>query len=502
MKKVILSITLALTYSIVDAQVGIGTNDPKATLDVKASTPKGNSTNVDGIIIPRVDRERAQSMVGVEKSTIIFVNDVVSGAQTGTAININSEGFYYFDGLVWIKLPDATQTLKETYWKAQAPSTSPKGEKSTANKSTTVDLVEVDIYQKGKVGIGYDSGNSIDFETNPAQKQLEVGGDFRAFYTQKDTSGISNRFLGIETNSKYAPDGYSNEGTILYNADQKDLRNLFSLDDAFNGNAIIQDKNGLNFSSRSGLNNDLEIISLDVRSNAFNLAAAKGTIIKNYPAPITGTYKTYEKYRFIDFNVNEFKLADLYNANMQMGYDFTKGAFFLGNVTEVDDGSGTIIIPKTQYYFPQTRPAKDKQILEYSQASESLEWVDRGSSSASPQFFYMPSIVLPTTASGVTDYVTYNSTDKTFSVDLYAIYKAQFDAPIKSSNGASTGLAGFVLSRDKYEYHIIYADKNVFPHADIVFSATAGEEGKFTYKVNTSAIIRTGSFMNIVLKVK
>ena len=114
MKKVILSITLALTYSVVNAQVGIGTDNPKATLDVKASTPKGNSTNVDGIIIPRVDRERAQSMVGVEKSTIIFVNDVVSGAQTGTAININSEGFYYFDGLVWIKLPDAPQTLKET----------------------------------------------------------------------------------------------------------------------------------------------------------------------------------------------------------------------------------------------------------------------------------------------------------------------------------------------------------------------------------------------------
>ncbi|WP_282631040.1 hypothetical protein [Empedobacter sedimenti] len=152
MKKVILSITLALTYSVVNAQVGIGTNDPKATLDVKAINPVGSSTNAEGIIIPRVNRERAQSMVGVEKSTMIFVNEVVSGTQTGTAVNIDSEGFYYFDGLVWIKLPDAPQTLKETYWKAQAPSTSPKTEKAASNNGTAIDLVDVDIYQKGKVG--------------------------------------------------------------------------------------------------------------------------------------------------------------------------------------------------------------------------------------------------------------------------------------------------------------------------------------------------------------
>ncbi|WP_038335188.1 hypothetical protein [Empedobacter falsenii] len=59
-----------------------------------------------------------------------------------------------------------------------------------------------------------------------------------------------------------------------------------------------------------------------------------------------------------------------------------------------------------------------------------------------------------------------------------------------------------MLARDKYEYHIIYADKTVFPHANIVFSTTAGEEGKFTYKVDPNAIVRNGSFMNIVLKVK
>ena len=114
----------------------------------------------------------------------------------------------------------------------------------------------------------------------------------------------------------------------------------------------------------------------------------------------------------------------------------------------------------------------------------------------------MPSVVLPTTPSGVTTYVTYNTNNQTYTVDLYAIYSAQFGTSIKSSNGNTNGLAGFVLNRDKYEYHIIYADATVFPHADIVFSTTAGEEGKFTYKVDGNAIVRNGSFMNIVLKVK
>ena len=117
-------------------------------------------------------------------------------------------------------------------------------------------------------------------------------------------------------------------------------------------------------------------------------------------------------------------------------------------------------------------------------------------------FFYMPSVVLPTTPSGVTTYVTYNTNNQTYTVDLYAIYSAQFGTSIKSSNGNTNGLAGFVLNRDKYEYHIIYADENVFPHADIIFSTVSGEEGKFTYKVDGNAIVRNGSFMNIVLKVK
>lgn len=104
MKKVILALTLAISVTCVKAQVGIGTDDPKATLDVTAVNKSGVITTVEGVLIPRVDRERVQSMTNVEKSTMIYVNEVTTGSLTGTAINIDTEGFYYFNGSVWVEL--------------------------------------------------------------------------------------------------------------------------------------------------------------------------------------------------------------------------------------------------------------------------------------------------------------------------------------------------------------------------------------------------------------
>lgn len=127
---------------------------------------------------------------------------------------------------------------------------------------------------------------------------------------------------------------------------------------------------------------------------------------------------------------------------------------------------------------------------------------------SAPKFFYMPSISLPVTPEMVTNMQNTNITysNNIYTVDLYAIFKGQFENPIKSSNNIANtddlGLNSFVLSRDAYEYHVIYADNNVFPHADINFVGGSGNEGKLTYKVNSNAIVQNSSFMNIVLKVK
>lgn len=103
MKKVLLASLFVLgTYSY--AQVGVNTTTPASTLDVTAKNATGTTTNVDGLLAPRVDRLRAQSMTAVPNSTLIYINSIANGTQTGTAINVNAVGYYYFDGTVWAKV--------------------------------------------------------------------------------------------------------------------------------------------------------------------------------------------------------------------------------------------------------------------------------------------------------------------------------------------------------------------------------------------------------------
>jgi len=95
---------LLLIGGLIFSQVGINSIDPKATLDIAAKNATGTITDTDGILIPHVDRERAQNMAAVETSTMIYVNDISTGTNSGKAIRIDEAGFYYFDGIVWQKL--------------------------------------------------------------------------------------------------------------------------------------------------------------------------------------------------------------------------------------------------------------------------------------------------------------------------------------------------------------------------------------------------------------
>lgn len=87
-------------------QVGIGTTTPTSTAEIVAKNPTGATTNVDGLLIPRVDRQRAQSMTGVPNSTLVYINSIATGTATGQTVNVTSIGFYYFDTTLtqWVKL--------------------------------------------------------------------------------------------------------------------------------------------------------------------------------------------------------------------------------------------------------------------------------------------------------------------------------------------------------------------------------------------------------------
>ncbi|MFP3637182.1 hypothetical protein, partial [Bacillus sp. SIMBA_033] len=61
-KKLYLSVIAFFFAATVYSQVGVNTSNPASSLDITAKNATGNSTHVDGLLIPRVDRERAQSM--------------------------------------------------------------------------------------------------------------------------------------------------------------------------------------------------------------------------------------------------------------------------------------------------------------------------------------------------------------------------------------------------------------------------------------------------------
>ncbi|KYH06727.1 hypothetical protein A1704_23220 [Chryseobacterium cucumeris] len=172
MKKSLLPVAIILLGNIMFGQVGINTVSPKSSLDITAKNPIGTSTNVEGILIPRVDRQRALSMTSVESSTLIYVNDISSGTATGQASNIDAVGFYYFDSSAskWTKLNIGGVTADFTPDAFIDDSTNSMV-KLGANSSggSRVSGSDFVIKDNGSVGIGIDS---------PTQK-LDVAGNGR-----------------------------------------------------------------------------------------------------------------------------------------------------------------------------------------------------------------------------------------------------------------------------------------------------------------------------------
>ncbi|MDR6403962.1 MULTISPECIES: chitin-binding domain-containing protein [Chryseobacterium] len=118
MKNKIILLWAFLFSGLAFAQIGVNSPDPKTTLDVNAKNPTGATTATDGILIPRVDRQRAQNMVNIPLSTLIYVNNISTGTQTGITVNVDELGFYYFDGKEWVKLRDPYNIGPiETDWK-------------------------------------------------------------------------------------------------------------------------------------------------------------------------------------------------------------------------------------------------------------------------------------------------------------------------------------------------------------------------------------------------
>lgn len=120
--------------------------------------------------------------------------------------------------------------------------------------------------------------------------------------------------------------------------------------------------------------------------------------------------------------------------------------------------------------------------------------------SAASKYFYMPSIILPTNHNDIligtgeaADY-TYDNANQIYKVKIYNLFSKKFTSPVATSS--TTNLSEFVQTASDYDYHIVSVDSNVFSNVSI------DADGILSYKINSNAIIRNGSFMNIILRVR
>ena len=94
------------------AQVGVNSELPKSSLDVSVKRlADGSIEDVSkhiGVQAPRVSRLELTNTTAIygsdQTGAIIYITDVSAGTATGSRININAVGYYYFDGSVWQKM--------------------------------------------------------------------------------------------------------------------------------------------------------------------------------------------------------------------------------------------------------------------------------------------------------------------------------------------------------------------------------------------------------------
>jgi hypothetical protein len=189
--------TLAILFFLVSmvsmAQVGVGTTTPAATLDITAANLSG--TTVDGLLVPRVSRLRAQTMTGTPTSTVLYVNDISVGTPTGTTVNVTAVGFYYFDGTVWQKLGSGATNA----WNV----TGNSGLSGTTNFVGTTDGVDL-AFRRSNAAAGKIGATSTSFGVNAlsagaATNNAAFGTNALALSTGTDNVAVGNGTLAATT---------------------------------------------------------------------------------------------------------------------------------------------------------------------------------------------------------------------------------------------------------------------------------------------------------------
>lgn len=219
-KKLLLFFFLINSTLVGFCQVGINTENPRATLDVYGLSD--NNSVPDGIIAPRLTEERLiakkNSYTSEQEGAIIYITDTELSNYTAdpSTESIINEGYYFYNGTKWLPLSSTSDNLKQNgAWKIQGSSENPTNQ--TDN-----------IYQTGNVAIGTSAINPTNVQLNVEGNQsitglLQIGGSSSSYinsaqlYLADEDKGILINKVSLQGRSIKDPVTDVVEGIMVYN---------------------------------------------------------------------------------------------------------------------------------------------------------------------------------------------------------------------------------------------------------------------------------------------
>ena len=196
MKKNIILLGALIISGVAYSQVGIDTDTPKATLDIKASPT--STTKIDGLIAPRLKGSELKTnntkYSADQDGAIVYITEPLASGNTSTkTTNVTSIGYYYFDKTLdsgngqWVKVanPVAAAVYQEPWnvWGTTTP--------ATTNTQK--------IYQKASVSIGDNTSIGDNYNFAVGDKNTATGNQSMAIGSETKATGNRSFAGGVKS---------------------------------------------------------------------------------------------------------------------------------------------------------------------------------------------------------------------------------------------------------------------------------------------------------------
>jgi len=546
MRKNLYPIAFIFIVSFSYAQVGVNTESPAVTLDVKEkrSGTVNDTAAADGFAAPRLTKSELAAKLTTaydtpQQGAIVFVTDVTPPSGTLPSLsrvaNIDAIGYYYFDGNIWISIPGGKIDLRMDHLFNHL--TMDAGINGNGTSAGTGYF---------NVGIGYNTLNKI----TSASSAIAMGYNSLANLTTGDQNLGIGKYTLFSLTTTNGNTAIGNEALVQQRANNSTAVGAFALTKAFGDNNTALGANagagflqatdntiiGANAAQKTPLGDHNHMGNTFIGSGAANNNdAAVNVTFQNIVAigantlqslPNTSVSSIHSNSTFIG---NSSTLAS--NVTTGVTYATAVGAgsqvgasnsLVLGRVpgfpsaaTPQDNiGIGTVtptnpltVVGDTTKDPVKIANLKTTEITTGPVAAKKYDTrvlVTRTSDattdpnnlktakSVMPKFFYCPPVDIPLyNASGV--FLTGTQT-----INLYTNYQTQMNAAATSatsvSSEANNGIP--ILGSDELIYHVTYYDPAVFTNVSVSTS------GILSYAILSNANVTSKTYMNIVFEVK